>query len=26
MGFSLPERKNPRNAQLAQLIEFRKVG
>jgi hypothetical protein len=26
MGFSLPERKNPRNAQLAQLIEFRRVG
>src|SRR5215472_7071637 len=26
MGFSLPERKNPRNAQLAQLIKFRKVG
>jgi integrase len=26
MGFSLPERKNPRNGQLAQLIEFRKVG
>jgi integrase len=26
MGFSLPERKNSRNAQLAQLIEFRRVG
>jgi len=26
MGFSLPERKNPRNAQLAQLIEFRRLG
>jgi len=26
MGFSLRERKNPRNAQLAQPIEFRKVG
>jgi hypothetical protein len=26
IGFSLPERKNPRNAQLAQLIEFRKAG
>src|SRR6266480_4355494 len=26
MGFSLPEGKNPRNAQLAQLIEFRRVG
>jgi hypothetical protein len=26
IGFSLPERKNPRNAQLAQLIEFRKIG
>jgi len=23
IGFSLPERKNPRNTQLAQLIEFR---
>jgi hypothetical protein len=26
MGFSLPERKDPRNAQAAQLIEFARLG